>query len=131
VVALEAPIIQVREIDAGCGVGYGLTALADHPRKIATIAIGYADGWPRQLGNKGSAFIAGTRVPIVGRVSMDSITLDVTGLLEGAILPGAPVELLGPHQTIDQVAADAGTISYEILTRLGHRYTRNYVGAEA
>jgi len=129
VVRLEAPIVQVREIAAGAGVGYGLTSVADHPRTIATIAVGYADGWPRSLGNAGSAFVAGTRVPIVGRVSMDSITLDVTGLARTAIVPGAPVELLGPHQGIDDVAADAGTIAYELLTRLGHRYARTYVGA--
>ncbi|HEY0270545.1 MAG TPA: alanine racemase [Sphingomonas sp.] len=131
VVSLHARIVQVREIAAGTGVGYGLTSIGDHPRRIATIAVGYADGWPRHLGNRGAAFIGGIRVPIAGRVSMDSITLDVTGVPDAALLPGAPVELLGPNQGIDDVAADAGTISYEILTRLGHRYARDYRPASA
>lgn len=131
VVTLEARIVQVRAIAAGTGVGYGLTSVADHDRRIATIAVGYADGWPRHLSNRGSAFIAGIRVPIAGRVSMDSITLDVTDVPDEALAPGAPVELLGPHQSIDDVAADAGTISYEILTQLGHRYARDYIPAAA
>lgn len=124
VAALEARITQLRTIPAGAGVGYGLTHRCDRSTQIATIPIGYADGWPRHLGNAGSVFIAGIRVPIVGRVSMDSITLDVTDVPDIFLYPGAPVELLGPHQTVDQVAADAGTISYEILTQLGQRYCR-------
>jgi alanine racemase len=127
VVGLEARIIQVRDIPAGAGVGYGLSFVAATPRRIATISVGYADGWPRHLGNRGSAFIAGIRVPIVGRISMDSITLDVTAVQEDLLRPGAPVELLGLHQSIDDVARDAGTISYEILTQLGRRYARLYL----
>jgi len=125
VVSLEARIIQLRNVPAGTAVGYGLTHRCERPTQIATIAVGYADGWPRHLSNSGSAFIAGHRVPIVGRVSMDSITLDVTDVPDLFLYPGAPVELLGSHQTVDQVAADAGTISYEILTKLGHRYHRD------
>jgi alanine racemase len=124
VVALEARISQLRNIPAGAGVGYGMTHRCDRPTQIAAIPVGYADGWPRHLGNAGSAFIEGIRVPIVGRVSMDSITLDVTDVPDIFLYPGAPVELIGPHQTIDAVAADAGTISYEILTQLGQRYHR-------
>ncbi len=124
VVALEARIAQLRTIPAGTGVGYGLTFQTTRETRIATIPVGYADGWPRCLGNRGSAFIAGTRVPVVGRVSMDSITLDVTDIAPEHLYPGAPVELIGPHQTIDAVAADAGTISYEILTQLSRRYER-------
>lgn len=126
VVALEARISQLREIPAGAGVGYGLTYRCERPTRIATIPVGYADGWPRHLSNAGSAFIGGIRVLVAGRVSMDSITLDVTDLPDALLYPGAPVELLGPHQTIDDVAADAGTISYEILTQLGQRYCRDY-----
>lgn len=129
VVALEARITQLRNIPAGAGVGYGLTYRCDRPTRIATIPVGYADGWPRHLGNVGSAFIEGVRVPLVGRVSMDSITLDVTDVPDAFLYPGAPVELLGPHQTIDDVAADAGTISYEILTQLGQRYCREVQAA--
>lgn len=126
VVSLEARITQIRRVSAGAGVGYGLTHHCDRPSHIATIPVGYADGWPRYLSNRGGAYIGGIRVPIVGRVSMDSITLDVTDVPEALLYPGAPVELLGSHQGIDDVAADAGTISYEILTQLGRRYAREY-----
>ena len=127
VVSFDAAIIQLRDVPAGAGVGYGLTHQCRRASRIATISVGYADGWPRHLSNRGSAFIGGHRVPIVGRVSMDSITLDVTDVPEDILYPGAPVELLGPHQTVDAVASDAGTIAYEILTQLGsrnHRVTR-------
>lgn len=129
VVQLEARVIQVRTVPAGTGVGYGLTFKADREARIATIAVGYADGWLRSLGNRGAAYFNGVRLPIAGRVSMDSITLDVTALPEGALGLGDWVELIGPNQTLDQVAADAGTISYEILTSLGPRYHRIYRGA--
>lgn len=131
VVTLEARIAQLRTVPAGTGVGYGLTFHAPRETRIATIPVGYADGWPRCLGNRGSAYVAGIRVPIAGRVSMDSMTLDVTDVPAQYLYPGAPVELLGPHQSIDAVAADAGTISYEILTQLGRRYERVYVPAAA
>ncbi|WP_395334645.1 alanine racemase [Novosphingobium sp. BL-8H] len=130
-VALEARIAQLRTIPAGTGVGYGLTFQTTRETRIATIPVGYADGWPRCLGNRGAAYIAGIRVPVAGRVSMDSITLDVTDVPDEHLYPGAPVELLGPHQSIDQVAADAGTISYEILTQLSRRYERVYLPAAA
>jgi len=126
VVSLDARIVQLRDIPPGAGVGYGLSFTAYGACRIATIGIGYADGWLRQLGQRSSAFIAGIRVPIAGRVSMDSITLDVTHVPDEHLYPGAPVELLGPNQTIDDIAADAGTISYEILTRLGARFERHY-----
>lgn len=128
VVSLEVRIAQLRTIAAGTGVGYGLTFHPTRETRIATIPVGYADGWPRCLGNVGSVFIAGQRVPIVGRVSMDSITLDVTDVAPEHLYPGAPVELIGPHQTIDDVARDAGTISYEILTQLSSRYGRVHLG---
>ncbi|MEG3164829.1 alanine racemase [Sphingomonas sp. PB2P19] len=128
VVSLSAAIIQTRVVPAGTGIGYGLTAAADHPRVIATIGVGYADGWPRRLGGRGSAFVGDTRVPIVGRISMDSLLIDVSAIPDEARQAGAAVELLGPHQTIDDVARDADTISYEILTQLGARYARHYVG---
>lgn len=127
VVALEARIAQLRTIPAGAGVGYGLSHRCDRESRIATIPVGYADGWSRRLSNTGSAFIGDVRVPIVGRVSMDSITLDVTDVSDHLLYSGAAVELIGLHQTIDDVAADAGTISYEILTQLGHRYRREIV----
>lgn len=129
VVALDAYIMQLRTVPTGAGVGYGLTHRCDRPSHIATVSVGYADGWPRHLSNRGSAWIGGVRAPIVGRVSMDSMALDVTDVPDYLLYPGAPVELIGPHQSIDAVAAQAGTISYEILTRLGRRYGRNYLPA--
>ncbi|GGB38378.1 alanine racemase, catabolic [Sphingomonas metalli] len=126
VVSLTTRIVQTRTVPAGTGVGYGLSWVAPRESRIATVPVGYADGWPRHLGNIGAAFIGGIRVPIAGRVSMDSLTLDVTDVPDALLAPGSLVELLGPHQTIDMVARDAGTISYEILTRLGHRYARHY-----
>ena len=125
---LDARVIQVRTIQAGTGVGYGLTFTASKATRIATVSVGYADGWPRRLGNRGAAYFDGVRLPIIGRVSMDSMTLDVTALDDGALAPGDAVELIGPHQSLEAVAADADTITYEILTSLGRRYRRTYVG---
>jgi alanine racemase len=125
-VSLRARIVQSRTVQAGDVVGYGARYAATGPRRIATIAIGYADGWLRALSGRGQAFIDGAAVPIAGTVSMDSITLDVTGIPEARVLPGQEVELLGEHQTVDDVAHEAGTIGYEVLTRLGSRFHREY-----
>jgi len=131
VLELSARVIQVRDIDKGEAVGYGGIFVASKPMRVATIAVGYADGWFRALSNKGSAFYGNTRLPIVGRVSMDSITLDVTALPEGTLKLGSLVELIGPHQRLEDVARDCDTIPYEILTSLGHRYARVYVDSLA
>lgn len=130
VVSLDARVIQVRTIVAGTAVGYGAAFVAPHAMRIATLAVGYADGWPRHLSGTGSAFFGDTRLPILGRVSMDSMTVDVSALPEGCLRLGTLVELIGPHQTLDRVAAEAGTIPYEILTRLGRRYQRIVIGAD-
>ena len=127
VLTLSARVIQVRDIDKGAAVGYGGTYIAEGPMRVATIAVGYADGWFRSLSNKGTAFYGDTRLPIIGRVSMDSITLDVTALPEGTLKLGSLVELIGPHQRLEDVARDCDTIPYEILTALGNRYARVYV----
>lgn len=129
-VSLDARIVQVRTIEAGDAVGYGARYVADGTRRIATIAVGYADGWLRALSGRGSAFIDGVRVPVAGTVSMDSITLDVTGIPDARLQPGMTVELLGPNQHVDAVATEAGTIGYEVLTRLGARFERRYVGGQ-
>ncbi len=126
VVRLDVRVIQTRTVPAGTLVGYGGTYVATAETQLATIAAGYADGLPRHLSSKGAAYFAGVRLPIVGRVSMDSITLDIGGLRPGTLRLGSLVELIGPHQTLEQIASDAGTISYEILTRLGRRYHRDY-----
>jgi alanine racemase len=126
VLSLAGKILQTRRVDTGMSVGYGATHLVGTPGRLATVGIGYADGFMRRLSNKGSAFIAGRRVPIVGRVSMDLITLDVSALPEDMARPGSMVELIGPNQSPDELAASADTIGYEVLTSLGRRYRRIY-----
>jgi alanine racemase len=125
-VSLRARIVQSRRVEAGDVVGYGARYVAAGPRRIATIAIGYADGWLRSLSGRGQAFVDGVAVPIAGTVSMDSITLDVTGIPEERVAVGQSVDLLCAQQTVDDVAREAGTIGYEVLTRLGSRFHREY-----
>lgn len=125
-VSLELPILQVRDIAAGESVGYGATWAAERPSRIATLSGGYADGLIRALGNNARAFLDGRPLPFVGRVSMDLFSVDVTDCPEAR--EGAMVELLGPHQSVDDLAGAAGSIGYEILTSLGTRYTRRYTG---
>lgn len=127
VLRLDVRVIQTREVAPGARVGYGGRFVAPAPMRLATVAAGYADGLPYGLGGRGAAYVGATRLPIVGRVSMDTITLDVSALPAHALDAGSRVELIGPHQTLEQLAADAGTIAYEILTRLGPRYARRYV----
>ncbi|RZM08172.1 MAG: alanine racemase, partial [Sphingomonas sp.] len=123
-VALSGRVAQVREIEAGRHVGYGYAFRATRPMRLATIAVGYADGWPRHLGDVGAAFWGDARLPIVGRVSMDSFVVDLAAAGNAPPVPGDFVELIGEHQSADDVAEAAGTIGYEILTRLGHRFHR-------
>jgi alanine racemase len=128
VVRLHGRIVQVREIAAGAAVGYGASWRAAGPRRIATVAVGYADGYLRSLGNSATAFAGDTPVPLVGIVSMDTATFDVTDA--PAAVEGGCLELIGPRNPVDALAAQAGTIGYEILTSLGHRYARAYAGAD-
>ncbi|MEN8935724.1 MAG: alanine racemase C-terminal domain-containing protein, partial [Planktotalea arctica] len=123
-VSLHLPVIQTRDVLAGESVGYGNTWIAARDSRIATVSSGYADGILRALGPKMQLFANGTPVPIAGRISMDSICVDVTDARE---MPGA-LEVIGPHQSVDTLAGNAGTIGYEILTSLGARYARRYVG---
>ena len=127
VVRLQARILQVRDIDAGESVGYGATHQAVGPTRLAVVAIGYADGVFRSLGNRGHGHIGDKRVPVVGRVSMDLTIFDVTGLADSEINTGTMIDLIGPQNPIDDVAARAGTIGYEILTSLGPRLRRHYL----
>lgn len=124
-VRLRAEIQQIRHIDAGESVGYGAAFSASQPTRVAVVPVGYADGYFRCLGNRASAWVAGRRVPVVGRVSMDMITLDVTTV--GEAEAGTTVELLGDNITVDDLADAAGTIGYEVLTALGPRYAREYL----
>lgn len=125
VVRVEARVIQAADCAAGTGIGYGHDFHADRPMRLATISLGYADGWPRRA--RGSAFHRGVRLPFVGRVSMDSIVIDVSALPAGALGTGDLVEVIGDSQTIDDVAGLAGTIGYEILTGLGNRFHRRWL----
>lgn len=129
-VRLEGKILQLRQIDPHRSVGYGATFRAPEKARLATIAVGYADGYLRAAGNQASAYWRDIRLPLVGRVSMDLITLDVSAVPEGALKPGETVDLLGPRYGVDELARDAGTIPYEILTDLGPRYARRYRQAE-
>ncbi|MEH7826717.1 alanine racemase [Gemmobacter denitrificans] len=122
VVALSLPVIQIREVAAGEIVGYACGYTAPEPRLIATVAAGYADGLTRRYSNAINVFDGQTPCPVVGRVSMDLITVDVSHLRE---IPRS-LDILGPMQGVDDLADIAGTIGYEVLTTLGHRYTRRY-----
>jgi alanine racemase len=128
IVELKARIVQVRDVDLPETVGYGATHQVLGKSRIATVAVGYADGWPRSLSNRGFGALAGVRVPLVGRVSMDLMTFDVTKAPGDAAKPGGFITLLGDGASVDEVADLAGTIGYEILTNLGPRYFRKYVG---
>lgn len=128
-IRLDARILQVRNVDSPMTVGYGATHRVAGRGKIATIAVGYADGYLRSLGGRGAVFVGGVPAPVVGRISMDLITVDVTGLPEHAAVPGALVELIGPNRPVDVVAEQGGTIGYEVLTSLGPRYHRVYAGS--
>lgn len=124
VVRLSARVLAVREIAAGQGVGYNATWRATRPTRIATAGIGYADGLHRALSNRGKAFFDGHPLPLVGRVSMDLTTFDATD--HPGVMPGTWLEIIGPHQSPDALAALCGTNGYEVLTSLGHRFARVY-----
>jgi alanine racemase len=127
VVRLRARVLAVREVNAGASVGYNATWRAPQPSRIATAAVGYADGWHRSLSGRGGAFFDDTPVPLVGRVSMDLTTFDVTAV--PGVVPGSWLELIGECQPPDDVAAAAGTNGYEVLTSLGRRFHRIYASA--
>ncbi|MCZ6604957.1 MAG: alanine racemase [Alphaproteobacteria bacterium] len=150
VVHLYAKILQVRAVDRPMTVGYGASHKVRGKRRIATIGAGYADGYLRAIGHAtpigvvgdeadanrparsvGQAYLGGWAAPLVGRVSMDLITLDVTDIPQDIAHPGAMVELIGDHVSVDEVARNAGTIGYEILTRLGSRPHRAYLSSGA
>jgi alanine racemase len=126
VVRLEAKVIQTRTLAAGAGIGYGHTVVTEGPVETATISLGYADGWRRRA--MAAAHFEGVSLPFIGRVSMDSIILDISALPAGRLKVGDFVQMIGPAQTLDQVAGLTETIGYEILTSLGHRFHRQYIG---
>ncbi len=124
VVNLDVPTVQTRDLKTGETVGYGAAWTAKRPTRIATLAAGYADGLIRKMGARAQIWAGDTPVPLIGRVSMDLLTVDVTDLAE---VPSY-FTLLGPHQSVDDLANAADTIGYEILTSLGARYKRVYTG---
>lgn len=131
VVALNAPILQVRRLEPGARVGYNSAWTARRATRLAVIPVGYADGVPRgAMGTDARSgpdvAIAGVRCPIAGRVSMDLICVDATDAPADSVVRGAPVEVLGPTIGVDEFGERAGTIGYEILTGLGARYRRTY-----
>jgi len=132
-ITLFGRILQVRDVMTGETVGYGATRTLKRPTRIAVVAVGYADGIFRALSTKDdkeglSVFIGGHAAPILGRVSMDLITVDVTSIPEDVACRGEWVELIGPNVTAQDMAQHAGTIDYEILTNLGTRALRRYTG---
>lgn len=121
---LELPVVQVRDVEAGESVGYNMGYVARQPRRVATLSAGYADGLIRAMSGKARLFYGQRECALLGRVSMDLVTVDVTHLPDTP----ASLTLLGRQQSVDTLAEAAGTIGYEILTSLGARYTRRYSG---
>lgn len=141
VVKTEARIIQIRSAKAGETVSYGAACTLDRDSRLAIASVGYADGYLRNLSGHGVAlrgtgisgaygFIAGQKVPVVGRITMDMTIFDITDVPTKALAAGDYIELFGPNMPIDDVARAAGTIGYEMLTGLGLRYERHYLEAE-
>lgn len=126
--SLYSHVVHVKEIEAGRGISYGQTFIAKKKMKIATIPIGYGDGYPRNLSNKGFVIIKGKKVPIVGRVCMDQFMVDVTGV---EVSVGDLVTLVGKEETeeitVDELAKLAGTFNYEFVCNLGKRIPRVFV----
>jgi alanine racemase len=133
VVGLQARIAQVRTVPRGETVGYNAGWTAKRTTRIAVVAVGYADGYLRaasasDLAPGGDAIVAGVGCPLAGRVSMDLLAVDITGLPDNAARRGELVTLIGDQITVDDLARSAGTIGYEVLTSLGRRYHRVYRG---
>jgi alanine racemase len=127
VATLSAPILQIRTLERDEEVGYGATFHAKKGSKLAVAALGYADGWLRFLSNKGFAYVAGRKVPIAGRISMDMLALDITAIPENRLTASTRAEFINAQQTVDDVASAADTIGYEIFTRIGTRVNRVYM----
>lgn len=134
VVGLTSRILQLRDVRAGTQVGYNGRWTAKRDSRLATICLGYADGYPRNASGTdaspgGSAIVGGVVCPFVGTVSMDLVIIDVSDLPAASVKRGDPVTLIGGALDLDTVGAGAKTIGYEILTSLGRRHARRYVGA--
>lgn len=121
---LHTKVLSIREIDEGEGVSYGHTFVADSPRRIGTLPLGYADGYKRQMSRKARVYVAGAYAPQVGNITMDQTMIDLTGT-DAKVYD--EVELMGQHVTCEELAQAAGTINYEIVTTMGKRVDREYI----
>ncbi|MCO5413522.1 MULTISPECIES: alanine racemase [Ralstonia] len=130
VVRIKASLIQCRDVARGEGVGYNHTWSAPCPSRIATVSVGYADGYLRSASNRAKLRLNGEDVPVVGRVSMDTVTVDVSAINPEYLVPGALFDVIDDVQDINALALQAETNAYEILTSLGSRYRREYVGGQ-
>lgn len=124
---VRAAVLQVRDVPAGAAVGYNRTWQAERRTRVATLGIGYADGYRRAFSNRGTVMIAGVPCPVIGRISMDLTTVDVSAVPE--VRPGDPAIVLGGPVSLWQAAAASGLSQYELLTGLGPRYARSVEGA--
>jgi alanine racemase len=126
-------ILRLKELPPGHGVGYGLTFRTKRPSRIATLPVGYADGYDRALSNKGDILVRGRRAPVVGRVSMDLVTIDVTDISDAAL--GDEAVLLGrqgnDEVSVEEIAAKTGTIPWEVLCAVSARVPRVYRDGES
>ena len=127
VISLEVPVLQVHEAQKGESAGYNCTYQFSENEKIATVCLGYADGILRTVSNQGTLYWKGQKCPILGRVSMDLITVSLQNVRGDLPKPGEMLEVIGPYQSADDLAKSAGTIGYEVLTSLSARYRRIYV----
>lgn len=138
VVTSEARILQIRDVRKGDAASYGATHIFAHDSRVAIVGAGYADGWHRALSGSGVGarangsagaygFVAGERVPVVGRITMDLTMFDIGALGENHVRAGDYIELFGHNISLDDAARAAGTIGYELLTSLGGRYLRRYI----
>ena len=130
VVRLDAAVLQLRDVPAGTPVGYGRTATTARATRLATIGLGYADGYLRIGGDRGTAWFGDTPLPVIGRVSMDSLVLDAGAVADADFREGSMIEVIGRHRDVDAVGRDLLTTGYEVLTGLGHRYHRRLVAPE-
>jgi alanine racemase len=122
---LSADIIAIQQLQAGDTVGYGLNFQADKPMRIGIVACGYADGYPRIAANGTPVMVEGQRSGTVGRVSMDMLAIDLSHVPAADI--GSRVELWGPNVAIEEVAAAAGTIGYELMCAIAPRVPRQLI----
>ncbi|MEQ8653136.1 MAG: alanine racemase [Kiloniellales bacterium] len=128
VITLEAPILQIRRVPKGATVGYNALYVTKQPTRLATLAIGYAEGYDRKLSNRGRVSIAGRSANVVGRISMDLTIVDVGAIPQSLCQVGSLATLIGDDPSLEEVATAAGTIGYELLARLGNRLDRRYLG---